>query len=387
MKQAPLKEFASITAGQGAPQKEEDFDSEGTPFVRAGSLEALIAGQGEECLEKVTNKAVNRCRLKLFPQGTVLFAKSGMSATKDRVYKLKRPAYVVSHLAAITPNNKLDSDYLMYFLRFFRPSRLIKDPSYPSIGLSDVERIKINELDINRQEEVAQLLRKSESVIEKRQETLRLADEFLKSAFWDMFGNPISNSKGWELVPMSEVLDVRDGTHDSPKYLNQGIPLITSKNLKQGLVDFSDINFISKEDQEKIDRRSFVDDGDILYGMIGTIGSPAIVKRNRDFCIKNVALFKFKDSKMNRHYIKMLMDDDFMTKKLLGIKRGGTQKFVSLNMLRDLSIPVPPPENQQKFADLVQKVEKYKEKLKLSETQLQNLFNSLMQRAFKGELL
>ena len=201
-----------------------------------------------------------------------------------------------------------------------------------------------------------------------------------------MFGEPIANTKKWPVRKLGEVLEVRDGTHDFPKYINEGIPLVTSKNLKNGEIDFTNISYISIEDQQKINKRSFVNDGDILYGCNGTIGSPVIVRKDREFCIKNVALFKFGDCEMERHFVRMLMSDDFMTKKLMGTKRGGTQKFVSLNMLRSFEVPVPPISQQQQFADIVQKVERLKEKQKQSETQLQNLFNSFMQMAFRGEI-
>ncbi len=103
------------------------------------------------------------------------------------------------------------------------------------------------------------------------------------------------------LEKLEDICDVRDGTHDSPKYVNEGYPLITSKNVTNGTIDFNNVNNISSEDYEKINRRSFVDDGDILMPMIGTIGKPIIVVKNRDFAIKNVALIKFnKSNVLNR---------------------------------------------------------------------------------------
>ena len=101
----------------------------------------------------------------------------------------------------------------------------------------------------------------------------------------------------WELVPLGEVCDVRDGTHDSPVYQPSGIPLITSKNLVSGEIDFSDIKFITEADHLAISRRSKVEDGDLLMAMIGTIGNAVLVTKDREFSIKNVALFKLQESK------------------------------------------------------------------------------------------
>ena len=110
---------------------------------------------------------------------------------------------------------------------------------------------------------------------------------------------PYEIPSSWRWVRFSEVMDVRDGTHDSPKYIETGIPLVTSKNISGGGLYFSNVKYISREDADKINERSNVDTGDILFAMIGSIGNPVIVNKDREFCVKNVALFKNYDkSKM-----------------------------------------------------------------------------------------
>ena len=157
-----------------------------------------------------------------------------------------------------------------------------------------------------------------------------------------------SNCK-WEMVKLGDVCDVRDGTHDSPKYHETGYPLVTSKNLINGEIDFSNINYISKEDYEKICQRSNVDNGDVLYAMIGTIGNPVVVKKDRDFAIKNVALFKVGENnqKLNNKFLKYLLDN--VTKDFNSQAVGGTQKFVSLKFIRNYQVPLPPLEVQEEI--------------------------------------
>ena len=89
-------------------------------------------------------------------------------------------------------------------------------------------------------------------------------------------------------IRLGDVIDIRDGTHDTPKYVTQGVPLLTGKNLSESGLCFDDINFISQSDHEEISKRSAVSTGDILYGMIGTIGKPTIVETQREFSIKNI---------------------------------------------------------------------------------------------------
>ena len=175
-----------------------------------------------------------------------------------------------------------------------------------------------------------------------------------------MFGDPLSNHK-YELQELNSVCDVRDGTHDSPKYHDTGYPLITSKNIIDGMISFEDVNLISQEDYDKVNQRSFVDNGDILMPMIGTIGNPVIVNKTRDFAIKNVALIKFhKDSQIINYFLYHLMKSESFENYLKTNNKGGTQKFVSLGIIRKTKIITPPIELQNQFADFVKHIDKLK---------------------------
>ena len=169
---------------------------------------------------------------------------------------------------------------------------------------------------------------------------------------------------GWQWAEAGKVIDIRDGTHDSPKPVEDGIPLVTSKNLKNGKIDFSTCTNISAEDHEQISKRSAVDDGDILYAMIGTIGNPVIVQSDRDFSIKNVALFKFSKSQVFNRYFYHLLGSSLVTQQFEKNARGGTQKFVSLGNIRALQIPLPPLEEQKRIAAILDKADAIRQKRK-----------------------
>ena len=152
----------------------------------------------------------------------------------------------------------------------------------------------------------------------------------------------------WPMVELGEACDVRDGTHDSPKYILEGYPLITSKNLKNGYIDFTDVNFIRREDLDAINKRSKVDAGDILMPMIGTIGYPVIADKSREYAVKNVALIKFKeDSKIHNYFLKYVLASAEMQTRFEEQASGSSQKFISLGFIRSLSIPLPPVEIQE----------------------------------------
>jgi type I restriction enzyme S subunit len=167
---------------------------------------------------------------------------------------------------------------------------------------------------------------------------------------------------GWKWYKAHECMDIRDGTHDSPKYVTEGYPLVTSKNLVDGKIDFSTCSFISKEDHEAISKRSAVDDGDILYAMIGTIGNPVVIEKNCEFSIKNVALFKFNNENVFNRYIYYFLNSAVASRQFGSVSRGGTQKFVSLSNIRNLQIPLPPLPEQKRIAAILDKADSLRRK-------------------------
>ena len=163
---------------------------------------------------------------------------------------------------------------------------------------------------------------------------------------------PFEIPETWEWCCMNQYLDVRDGTHDTPKYVKEGIPLVTSKNLKNGSIDFDTAKLISVEDHQQISQRSKVDENDILFAMIGTIGNPVIVSNNKEFSIKNVALFKPYISEINMKYIYYYLT--FAQTIMRKNASGAVQSFVSLTVLRNYYIPIPPINEQKRIVDKIE---------------------------------
>lgn len=214
---------------------------------------------------------------------------------------------------------------------------------------------------LEKQAEIATNLDKVSKIIEARKQELQLLDDLIKARFVELFGDMIINPNGWEKILLGDACDVRDGTHDSPKYFSEGYPLVTSKNVTGGKIDFADCNLICEEDYNKINQRSKVDMGDILMPMIGTVGNPVIVDIEAEFTIKNVALIKFKeDSKVTNSFVKALLESDYFDRAVISKVRGGTQKFISLGDIRKLEICLPPIAVQNQFADFVHQVDKSK---------------------------
>lgn len=236
--------------------------------------------------------------------------------------------------------------------------------------------------DSNRQNYICGVLDSLENLSRLSQRRLVRLDDLVKSRFIEMFGDLSVNDKNWQMTKLSEICDVRDGTHASPKYCKTGYPLMTSKNFSQGFADFSSARLISQDDFEEIDRRSRVDTGDIVMPMIGTIGHPVIIRSNRKFAIKNVALFKMEKSQINAACLKALLESDYFSRAVKSGNRGATQKFISLGNIRALPVPIIPEHIQGAFAELVAHVDKLRFDVQQQIEKLETLKDSLMQEYF-----
>lgn len=186
-----------------------------------------------------------------------------------------------------------------------------------------------------------------------------------------------------EMIKLNDICDVRDGTHDSPQYVTEGYPLVTSKNIIDGQIDITNVSYISEEDYEAINKRSNVDHGDILMPMIGTIGKPVIVNKEFEFAIKNVALIKFyEDSKVMPAYIRYVLDSNLFNKYVEKENRGGTQKFISLGNIRNFPVPVVSLEKQNETISILNKLSQMIKSRKLQWELLDNLVKSRFVQMF-----
>ena len=174
--------------------------------------------------------------------------------------------------------------------------------SYPAINSNDLADIDVN-IPINNleQQRIGDYFRNLDSLITLHQRKYDKLTKVKKAMLKKMFPQNGANkpeirfrgfTDGWEHCKLNSIADVRDGTHASPQYFSSGHPFITSKNVKDGYINYDDVQYISDEDYEEINKRSKVDVNDILMGMIGTIGNLALIREEPDFAIKNVALIK-----------------------------------------------------------------------------------------------
>ena len=303
-------------------------------------------------------------RSKLF-RNDILFTYVGTIGEVARIQEADK-YYLAPNVSRIRIKNRLLSEFLMYYMDrdlFYQKIifPLIATSSQPALSMANIREFNITyPSDTNEQQKIALVFNRISHLITLHQcklEKLKLTKKALLQKLFPKNGKHIPEIRfkgftdAWEQRKLSDVADVRDGTHDSPKFYNDGFPLVTSKNLKDGSIDFSDCSFISEQDFNEINKRSKVDLGDILFGMIGTIGKPAIVEHT-GFAIKNVALIKEGDIINNRfiyHLLSSKVFDDYIARE----NAGGTQKFIALNQIRNFIFSAPTLAEQNKIIELL----------------------------------
>ena len=188
-------------------------------------------------------------------------------------------------------------------------------------------------------------------------------------------------TEDWEQQKLEEISDVRDGTHDSPVYQDEGHPFVTSKNVKNGYINFDGIQYISDYDFFEINKRSKVDINDILMGMIGTIGNLALIRTEPNFAIKNVALIK--DTKnVSYLYLYHYLKSSSIERQLLFGMDGGTQKFVSLKKIRELKIKIPDDDEQIKLGTFMESLDNLIVFYQRKYEKLKNIKKSMLYKMF-----
>ena len=301
---------------------------------------------------KITQKGLEKSAAKLLPINTILIS-SRATIGRIAINKVELATNQGFKNIIIKDFSKVDPKYVAYTIKKLVPEMedMATGGTFKEISKSSIMNLEIPLPPLEVQEEIVKELDGYQAVIDGAQKVV------------DNWKPTLPINPNWEKEELGKVCDVRDGTHDSPKYVAKGYPLVTSKNLINDKIDFSNINYVSQEDYENICKRSNVDDGDVLFAMIGTIGNPVVVKKEIDFCIKNVALFKFENNnQLNNWYLKYLLQ--YYTEEFNKQSVGGTQKFVSLKFLRTFLIPLPPLEEQRKIVAKIKEEEQVVEECK-----------------------
>ncbi len=391
MEYVKLGDIAKIVAGSTAPKENQFNDNIGLPFIRAGHLEDLCNNYDLKKLPKIDENNKNIKKQVKVPKNTIVFAKSGMSCMKSRVYQTTEECYIVNHLAGVICSENVNPSYLKYYFMVNKPNRLIVDESYPSIRLSDISNMDIYLPNLDTQQKIAEVLDKAQELIDKRKEQIELLDELVKSIFIEMFGDPFIDENNFGMNKLGEVTIVNPKKAEV-KELDDKLNVSFVPMEKVG--EKGEFNSeISKTIKELYSGFTYFRDNDVLFAKItpcmengkGAIATNLI--NGIGFGSTEFHVIRPIIKKSNPYWIYHL-STLIEFRRLAERKMTGSagQKRVPTDFINNLKVVVPPIELQNQFADFVKQVDKIKLKMQNSLKELEDNFNSLMQKAFKGEL-
>lgn len=258
------------------------------------------------------------------------------------------------------------------------------------IKKEDLTEMKLNLPPLDQQKKIAAILDAADELRQNDKALLTKYDQLTQSLFLDMFGDPVSNPKGWNENSLNDLCyKITDGTHDTPKRLTEGVKFITGKHIRPFVIDYENSDYVTQDVHKEIYRRCNPEFGDILYTNIGVnFATAAMNTVEYEFSMKNVALLKYKRELLNGRFLESILNNEFFKdslKRAFGI--GGAQQFLSLSNIKSIQVLCPPLNLQNQFAERVAAIEEQKVIAKQSLEKSEALFNSLLQKAFNGELV
>ena len=334
--------------------------------------------------------------------GDVLFTTVGtlgetaLADTNCNKYEFQRS------VAIIKPNKEIiDSRYLYYLLKSNSYNYYFKSiatgAAQPCIFIGNLAKTKIKYFeDIAYQRQIADILSAYDEFIENNNKRIKLLEQMAENLYKEWFvrfrfpnheNTEFENGipKGWEIKRMNEFCYVTDGTHDSPKPCDDGMPLITGKCISNGFIDFNEAYLISAKDHEKIKKRSGLSTGDILFSNIGTVGNCCIVRYNQEFSVKNVIIFK-PENMIKTAYLYYWMTSPAMQEIFSTQTNGASQQFVGLTFMRQYKLLVPNEEILNSFGESILPIIDLKEKIHTQNINLIKQRDLLLPRLMSGKL-
>lgn len=280
-------------------------------------------------------------------------------------------------------SEKLHYKYLYYYLITWT-SRIRELSQGSAIGVITKEilyDLNIPIYDIVTQIKIIKILDKSQELIDKRKEQIEALDELVKSKFIEMFGDPVLNTKVWKTEKMNDVAPVVNykGDFNEEKVWLLNLDMVESNTGK--IINY---NYVSKDNIGS--STCTFDTSNVLYSKLRPYLNKVVIPNKIGYATSEMVPLKPLDSKLNRYYLTYMLRNksfvDYISEKVAGAK----MPRVSMNDFRNFEVPIPKIELQNEFEIFIHQVDKLKSEMEKSLKELEDNFNSLMQRAFKGEL-
>lgn len=284
--------------------------------------------------------------------------------------------------------NKAYINYISYYLKYRGLADVISGSAQPQITREGLQSVKIPLPPLEEQRRIASILDQADELRQKRQQAIEKLDQLLQATFIDMFGDPVSNPKGWDLGKLGDVIhSAKDGPHVSPSYSETGIPFLSTRHVRAGKIVWDDLKFITEEDAQIHWKKCKPTRGDILYTKGGTTGLAAVVDTDLDFAVwVHVALLKTNHDKVRSEWLVSMLNTQYCYEQSQRYTHGIANRDLGLKRMVNIEMFIPPLDEQDKFVNFKNKLLKNNLLFESSYSSLEQLFKSLQNQAFNGTL-
>lgn len=366
----------------------DNIDSRRKPLNEKERKEITVEGKYPYC---GANGIVDYVDEYIFDKEILCIAEDGSdwSFNKKCSYIMNEKCWVNNHAHVVTAKSGIILKYLSYYLNYADLSSKITGTTRGKLTKSALNSIEVPIPSYKIQQSIVQILDKNKEIIEKRNEQIQICDELIKSQFIEMFGTIRANPNSYEIVKLGEVCNkITDGKHGGCTIENgTGYYFVGAREIFNGKINYETAPQISKEEFEKDYKRCNLEKGDFVIVNTGaTIGKTAIADNDltcKTLLQKSVALLKVKKEVLVPKFLQYCY---ISNPEMYSVTGASAQPNLLLSKIRETQIYLPPIELQNQFATFVKQVDKLKFEMEQSLVELENNFNSLMQRAFKGEL-
>lgn len=277
--------------------------------------------------------------------------------------------------------------YLKYLMLSLDYSFIITGAAQPQITRQKLAPTKIGIPPKSTQLSIVSELDKINELIRLKKEQLKDYDNLAQSIFYEMFGDPVENEKGWEVKKLGEVcITITDGDHMPPPKSESGIPFLTISDINKETreLDFSNTYFVPIEYYNNLKEERKAKLNDLLYTVTGSYGIPVIVKDERQFCFqRHIALIRPQKEVLSTYFLCYWVLSAAVKSIADKVATGIAQKTVGLNSIRKFEIIIPPLPLQHLFAQRIEQIERQKSAVQKSITDLETLLASRMQYWFE----
>ena len=350
-----IKEIGKVITGK-TPSTEDASNFDGKyPFITPSDIKSFDEKYLLETERTLSEKGIKKLKNNILPKEAICFVCIG--STIGKMCLTNTIAYSNQQINSLIVNNNFDAHYMFYFLRYiksyFQQLGAGTGSGKGIVNKTTFENSKVKvETNKNIQVKIADILSTYDNLIENNNKRIRLLEQMAENLYKEWFVRfrfpGYENKKfvdgipaDWKILRMSDFCYVTDGTHDTPKPVNDGgVPLVTGKCIKNGFIDFNEPYNISYQDHESISKRSGLKTGDILFSNIGTVGTTCLVNYDREFSVKNVIILKPDNIKVS-NYLYSWLNSDSIQAIFATQTNGASQQFVGLNFMRRFKILVP----------------------------------------------